>query len=82
MAIMPRKSTTAGDVLLVIAIVLPVAVVVGVILGLYDKQLGLSGGLRALIIVAFVSVAGRFAQKLVRRRAQARAAAAMNSGGK
>ncbi|HKE86670.1 MAG TPA: hypothetical protein VKB50_23100 [Vicinamibacterales bacterium] len=80
MAILPRKSTTAGDVLMVIAIVLPVSVLVGAILGLYGKQLGLSGGLRTLIIVAFVSVASRFATKLVQRRQKARAAAMTSSG--
>ena len=77
---MNRKGMTGGDVLIVIAIVLVSAVLVGAILGYSTNRFGLPGSVRVPIIVVFLALAGRFAQKFVKRRAEARAAAATNSG--
>jgi hypothetical protein len=77
---MSRKGPTAGDVLIVIAIVLGSAVLVGAILGYSSNRFGLPASVRVPIIVVFLALASRFAQKFVKRRAEARAAAATNSG--
>jgi hypothetical protein len=53
---------------------------VGAILGYSSNRFGLPASVRVPIIVVFLALASRFAQKFVKRRAEARAAAATNSG--
>jgi uncharacterized membrane protein len=64
---MPGKKATIGDWFAVIAIVLPIALLVGAALGYY----GAPSSIRVPLIVTFVSAAGWFARKFVSRRVKA-----------
>ena len=69
-----------SDVLVAIAIVLPVGALVGTLLGLSSNRFGLSGSVRAGIIAAFTVVAGQLAGVIVRRRMKARTASSGPQG--
>jgi hypothetical protein len=65
------KGVTVVDCLLAIAIVAPVGLLLGAVLG-YLGNRGLSGGTRIVVIVAFAGLAGQFARVFVMRRVKAR----------
>ena len=65
------KGVKLSDCLLAIALVLPAGAAVGALLGFAGNR-GLSRNVGTVIMVAFVVLAGRFAQAFVRRRVKAR----------
>jgi hypothetical protein len=67
------KGVTAGDWLIAIGIVLPVAILGGALLGLASNHFGISSPVRVGVITAITAVAGRVAHLIIRRRIQARA---------
>ena len=68
---MGKSRTTVSDVLIAVAIVLPVAIVAGVLSGLYGQRAGLSGSVRTGIITGIVGLSGIIARAVVTRRVKA-----------
>ena len=74
------SKATPGDILIVTSIVLGSAVLVGALMGYASNRFGLPGSVRVPIMISFLSLVGFYARRLLRRRMEARAAAAMKSG--
>ena len=74
------KGVRLSDVLVVIAIVLPVSALVGGLLGFFSNRYGLSSPVRVAIMVAVVSVAGQIARTVLARRVKARSTPAVRQG--
>ena len=74
------SKATPGDILIVTAIVVGTAVLVGAALGYASNRFGLPGSVRVPIIIIFLSLAGFYARRFMQRRVEARAAAATKSG--
>ena len=72
---MGKSSATVSDVLIAVAIVLPVAILAGVLSGLYGQRLGLSGAVRTGIITGIAGLSGVVARAVVTRRVKARSTA-------
>ena len=68
------KGVKLGDCLVAIAIVLPVGLLVGAVLG-YADRFGLPENIGLLIFVAFAGLAGGIARAVVMRRVRARSTA-------
>lgn len=73
------KGVRFSDCLVALAIVLPIALLVGAALGYFGNRFGLSGGLRLVFIVALAGIAGQIARVVVNRRVQARSASRPHS---
>jgi len=71
------KGVTVTDCLVALAVVLPVGLLAGAALGYYGDQLGLSGGLGLLSIVALAGVSGHIARAIVTRRLRSRSSAGL-----
>jgi len=72
---MGKSNATVSDVLIAVAIVLPVAILAGVLSGLYGQRLGLSGAVRTGIITGIAGLSGVVARAVVTRRVKARSTA-------
>jgi hypothetical protein len=66
------KGVRLSDVLVVIAIVLPVSALAGGLLGFFSNRFGLTQPVRVAVIVLVVSVAGQIARMVLARRVKAR----------
>ena len=67
------KGARFSDVLVVIAIVLPVSALAGALLGLFGGRFGLTQPVRVGFIFVVVGVSGKIARMVLARRMTARA---------
>ena len=74
------SKATPGDILIVTSIVLGAAVLVGALMGYASNRFGLPGSVRVPIMILFLSLVGFYTRRLLQRRMEARAVAAMKSG--
>ena len=77
---MGKSRTTVSDILIAMAIVLPMAILAGVLTGLYGQRFGLTGSVRAGIITGISGLSGVVARAVGTRRVNARSAAPPSSG--